>query len=64
MRKNSQDISRLADMCGAHLVKRKRFVSSHDDESSLTAKVWTEAASTPVCPLDAMTLHGFNIVDS
>ncbi len=40
------------------------FVSAHDNENSLTAKVWTEAASIPVCPLDATSLHGFNIVDS
>ncbi len=39
------------------------FVSAHDNESGLSAHVWAEAASTPVCPLDATTLHRFDIVD-
>ncbi len=39
------------------------FVTAHDNENGLMAKVWTEASDLPVCPVDAASLHDFCIVD-
>ncbi len=39
------------------------FVTAHDNDSSLSAKVWAEAATIPVCPMDAATLKRFDIMD-
>ena len=38
------------------------FVSIHETQACLSAQVWTEAASIPVCPLDTATLDRFNII--
>ncbi len=37
------------------------YVAAHDTEVDLSSKVWTEAASAPVCPDDSETLSRFCI---
>ncbi len=40
------------------------LVSAHDNEETCLSKVWTEAASEPICPLDTETLRLFAIIDA
>lgn len=37
-------------------------VSVHENEGSLTGKVWWEEAKVPVCPADTCDLDFFNII--
>ncbi len=39
------------------------FVSTFGEDGNLASKVWTEAARTPICPLDTATLDEFRITD-